>query len=83
MIKDDYALLRTATSFGNGYGPKLIRKRGDRLKPNFKVALSGEYTTNAMLFRLYYPKARVYYMNFLEIEDAIKSGQSRCRCFNS
>jgi 1,4-dihydroxy-6-naphthoate synthase len=74
LIKDDYALLRTATSFGNGYGPKLIKKRGSRLKPNFKVALSGEYTTNAMLFRLYYPKARVYYMNFLEIEDAIKSG---------
>jgi len=74
LIKDDYALLRTAISFGDGYGPKIIKKRGKRLKPNFKVALSGEYTTNAMLFRLYYPKARTYYMNFLEIEDAVKSG---------
>jgi len=74
LIKDDYALLRTATSFGNGYGPKIIKKREERLKPNFKVALSGEYTTNAMLFRLYYPKARIYYMNFLEIEEAVKSG---------
>jgi len=74
LIKDEYALLRTATSFGNGYGPKIIKKRGKTLKPNFKVALSGKYTTNAMLFRLYYPKARIYYMNFLEIEDAVKSG---------
>ena len=74
LIKDNYALLRTATSFGNGYGPKIIKRREERLKPNFKVALSGEYTTNAMLFRLYYPKARIYYMNFLEIEEAVKSG---------
>ena len=75
LIKDNYALLRTATSFGNGYGPKIIKKRGRRLRENFKVALSGEYTTNGMLFRLYYPKARVYYMNFLEIEEAVKSGR--------
>ena len=26
-IKDDYALLRTAVSFGRGYGPKLIKKK--------------------------------------------------------
>ncbi len=26
-IKDEYALLRTGISFGNGYGPKLIRKK--------------------------------------------------------
>ncbi len=44
------------------------------MKPNFRVAISGEYTTNGMLFRLYYPKARVIYMNFLDIEDAVKSG---------
>ncbi len=71
LIRNDYALLRTAASFGNGYGPKLIKKRGKRLKPNFKVALSGRYTTNALLFRIAYPKARVVYMNFLEIEKAV------------
>lgn len=27
FIKEDYALLRTAVSFGNGYGPKLIKKK--------------------------------------------------------
>ena len=74
LIKDDYALLRTAVSFGEGYGPKLIRRKDKKLKRNFKVALSGKYTTNAMLFRLYYPEARPIYMDFLEIEDAVVNG---------
>ena len=74
FIKDEYALLRTAISFGDGYGPKLIKRRDKILKPNFKVALSGKYTTNAMLFRIYYPNARVIYMNFLEIEEAVING---------
>ena len=75
LIKDDYALLRTAVSFGEGYGPKLIRRRDKKLKRNFKVALSGKYTTNAMLFRLYYPDARPVYMDFLEIEKAVVDGE--------
>jgi len=74
FLKDDYALLRTAVSFGYGYGPKLIRREDKSLKRNFKVALSGEFTTNAMLFRLYYPDARVVYMDFLEIEKAVVDG---------
>ncbi len=75
MIRDEYALLRTAVSFGEGYGPKLIRRKDKRLKRNFKVALSGKYTTNAMLFRIYYPEARPIYMDFLEIEQAVVSGE--------
>ncbi len=73
-IKDEYALLRTAVSFGEGYGPKIIKKKSVVLKKNFKVALSGKNTTNAMLFRIAYPHARVTYMNFLEIENAVISG---------
>ncbi len=73
-IRNDYALLRTAVSFGRGYGPKLIRKKGTPLKKRFKVALSGKFTTNAMLFRIAYPEARIVYMNFLEIEQAVLEG---------
>jgi len=73
-IKNEYAPLRTAVSFGEGYGPKVIKKKGVKLKRNFKVALSGEHTTNAMLFRIAYPDARVVYMNFLEIEQAVLDG---------
>ncbi len=74
-IHEEYALLKTAVSFGEGYGPKLIKKRGTRLRRNFKVALSGRHTTNAMLFRIAYPEARIVYMNFLEIEKAVLSGE--------
>ena len=74
-IREDYALLRTAVSFGEGYGPKLIRRKETKLKRNFKVALSGKYTTNAMLFRIAYPQARPVYMDFLEIEEAVRSGK--------
>ncbi|HIC42936.1 MAG TPA: succinate--CoA ligase [Sulfurimonas sp.] len=75
LIKDNYALLRTAVSFGEGYGPKLIKRKGEKLKRNFKVALSGKFTTNALLFQMYYPYARITYMNFLEIEEAVRSGK--------
>ncbi len=73
-VRENYALLRTAVSFGEGYGPKIIKKKGIKLKKNFKVALSGKHTTNAMLFRIYYPEARITYMNFLEIEQAVLDG---------
>ena len=73
-IRDDYAPLRTAVSFGEGYGPKVIKRKGEKLKRNFKVALSGEHTTNAMLFRIAYPEARITYMNFLDIEEAVLNG---------
>ena len=74
-IREDYALLRPAVSFGYGYGPKLIKKKGKRLRPNMKLALSGKNTTNAMLIRAKYPDARVKYMNFLDIEKAVVNGE--------
>ncbi len=70
-IRDEYALLRTAVSFGEGYGPKIIKLKNKKLRKNFKVALSGEHTTNALLFKVAYPEARIVYKNFLEIEEAV------------
>ena len=74
FVKDDFALLKTAVSFGDGYGPKIIKKKGTTLKKKFSVALSGEYTTNALLFKIKYPNAKITYMNFLEIEKAVLDG---------
>jgi 1,4-dihydroxy-6-naphthoate synthase len=74
-IAQDYALLKTAVSFGEGYGPKLIKLKDKKLKRNFKVALSGKYTTNALIFRLKYPDARIKYYNFLDIEKAVLDGE--------
>lgn len=74
-IRSEYALLRTAVSFGEGYGPKLVKKKETKLKKNFKVALSGTHTTNALLFKIAYPEARIIYKNFLEIEQAVLEGE--------
>ena len=75
FLKNEYSLLRCAISFGYGYGPKLIKIKNKKLKPNFTVALSGKYTTNALIFKICYPKAKVVYKNFLEIEKAVLSGE--------
>lgn len=75
LIREDYALLRTAVSFGEGYGPKLVKKKGAKLKRNFKVALSGKHTSNALLFCVAYPDARIVYKNFLDIESAVLGGE--------
>ena len=75
LIADEYALLRTAVSFGEGYGPKLVRLKNKPLKRNFKVALSGAHTSNALLFRIAYPQARVVYKNFLDTENAVLCGE--------
>lgn len=74
FVKKDFALLKTAVSFGDGYGPKIVKQKGAKLKRNFKVALSGQYTTNALLFKIKFPDARITYMNFLEIEQAVIDG---------
>lgn len=75
LIADEYTLLRTAVSFGEGYGPKLIKKKDKILKKNFKVALSGAHTTNALLFKMRYKEARIVYKNFLDIEKAVLEGE--------
>ena len=75
LIRNDYALLRTAVSFGQGYGPKLVKLKDKRLSKRFKVALSGAHTTNALLFRIAYPNARIVYKNFLDIEKAVLDGE--------
>lgn len=75
LLALEQCLLRTGVSFGAGYGPKLIKLKGKRLRENFKVALSGAHTTNAMLFKIAYPKARIIYKNFLEIENAVLKGE--------
>lgn len=74
-IAKEYSLLRTAISFGYGYGPKLIKKKNKTLYKNFKVALSGKDTTNALLFKIKYPEAKIFYMNFLDIQKAVLEGK--------
>ena len=32
VVKNDFTLLKTAVSFGDGYGPKVIKRKGKRLE---------------------------------------------------
>lgn len=76
LIAKEYALLQTGMSFGEGYGPKVIKKKDKVIKrQDFKVALSGEHTTNAMIFKMKFPQARVIYKNFLDIQHAVLNGE--------
>ena len=75
FIKESYALLRTGVSFGYGYGPKLVKRKGAKLRRRFKVALSGEFTSNALIFKIAYPDARPVYMRFDQIEEAVLKGE--------
>ena len=61
--------------YRNGYGPKIVKRKGTKLKRNFKVALSGAYTTNAMIFKMRYKDAKIIYKNFLDIENAVICGE--------
>ena len=75
LIKNDYGLLKTAISFGNGYGPKMIKLKSKKLGKNFTLGLSGKHTTNALLFKIKYPAAKIKYYNFLDIEEAVLKGE--------
>lgn len=70
-IVNDYVLFFMVMSFGNGYGFKLVKKKGVKLKKDFRVVLSGEYIINVFLFKIYYKYARIIYMNFLDIEKVV------------
>lgn len=70
-IVNDYVLFFIVMSFGNGYGFKLVKKKGVKLKKDFRVVLSGEYIINVFLFKIYYKYARIIYMNFLDIEKVV------------
>lgn len=70
-IVNDYVLFFIVISFGNGYGFKLVKKKGVKLKKDFRVVLSGEYIINVFLFKIYYKYARIIYMNFLDIEKVV------------
>ncbi|MEO1941417.1 MAG: MqnA/MqnD/SBP family protein [Campylobacterales bacterium] len=75
LIWREYALLRSCHSFGFGYGPKLVKRKGSRLRRRFRVALSGEYTTNALIFKIAYPEARPVYTHFRQIEELVLKGE--------
>lgn len=77
-VTDKYILLRSGSALGRGCGPLLVTS--DKGKPGnlaqWTIAIPGEYTTAALLLKLYAPQCINFeIMRFDAIMDAVKAGQ--------
>lgn len=74
-----YVLLRSGSALGWGCGPLLVARKGSACSVSLegaRVAIPGEYTTAAMLLRLYAPGATgLVPMFFADIPRAVASGR--------
>ncbi len=76
-VLDEYCVLSSGSALGRGCGPLLVARQ--QVEPQSlvggTVAIPGEYTTAAMLFRLFLPEAvTLKSMRFDLIMDAIQAG---------
>jgi 1,4-dihydroxy-6-naphthoate synthase len=79
-VLDRYEMLSAGAALGRGCGPLLIARPGGHLDPaRATIAIPGEYTTAALLLKLYLPEAvRLRVMRFEEIVGAV--AQKRVDC---
>jgi len=80
-VLDKYVLLHAGAALGRGCGPLLVA--GEKVDPTsfskMTVAVPGQFTTAAMLLRLYSSAwKKVVMMRFDEIMAAIESGRVDC-----
>jgi len=79
-VLDRYAVLSAGAALGRGCGPLLVGKAGRRVDLNqARIAIPGQFTTAAMLLKLYAPHAaHLRIMRFEEIMGAVAGGQVDC-----
>ena len=81
-VSDQYALLPSGASMGDGYGPMLVAKKTvpPREIPSKKIAVPGEMTSAFLALQLWLkkPKEEINYVvvPFDKIFDAVNSGQA-------
>ena len=77
-VRNRYSCLRAGSALGRGCGPVLV-SRGPvtgRGLAGLRIAIPGEYTTAALLLRMYSPDAGpLVTMNFARIPGAVASGE--------
>lgn len=78
-IADRYAITRAGASFGEGYGPKLVVRRGSAIHSladlgGDLIAVPGLNTTACMVLRLALPGAHLVEMLFSDIPGAVAAG---------
>jgi len=77
-VLDRYVLLTAGSALGRGCGPLLVAGRPFPQEefPSLRIAVPGQYTTAALLLRLFAPEARtVRMMRFDQIMPAIVGGE--------
>ena len=78
-LADQYALLSSGSSMGDGYGPRLVSKSPKPVDPRtatkgMRIAIPGMMTTAYLSLRLYQPDFEPVVMPFDQIEDAVLRG---------
>jgi 1,4-dihydroxy-6-naphthoate synthase len=78
-ISEDYALLASGSSMGDGYGPRLVAKTPppenvpEALR-GLRIGIPGELTTAYLVLQLFQPDFEAVMLPFDEIEDAVEDG---------
>jgi 1,4-dihydroxy-6-naphthoate synthase len=78
-LADDYAMLASGSSMGDGYGPRLVSLRDKPADPRAaarskRIAVPGLLTTAYLSLRLWQPDFIPVVTPFDQIEDAIRRG---------
>ncbi|HEY4320251.1 MAG TPA: MqnA/MqnD/SBP family protein [Gemmatimonadales bacterium] len=79
-LADQYALLASGSSMGDGYGPRLVARMPSPGDPQVaargqRIAIPGLLTTAYLALRLWQPDFTPVVMPFDQIEAAVHSGQ--------
>lgn len=77
-VLDEYCVLSTGSALGRGCGPLLVAREQFSKKKleRCKIAIPGEFTTAALLFRMFLPACTdLVVMRFDEIMGAVQSGK--------
>lgn len=75
-VLDKYVMLSAGAALGRGCGPLLVSRAGHEFDPvRDRIAVPGEYTTAAMLLKLYEPRfQKMQVMRFDRIMPALANG---------
>ena len=79
-LADDYALLASGSSMGDGYGPRLVSKQEKPADPRAaakgkRIAVPGLLTTAYLSLRLWQPDFEPVVTPFDQIEGAVQRGE--------
>lgn len=75
-LADRYLLMPSGASFGDGYGPVVVARAATRREElaGRRVAVPGDWTTAALVFRLWQPEAETVVVPFDRIFESLESG---------